>query len=161
MPESMTYREFADWAKDSVEEVRQQFTDSNDDWAPVVLLERKDGAKAPMFLDFHKSLWPEAISTLVKELEVIKVAMVNSSWTLQFKSHEEREEWEADEDSLPPSEHPQGIETLLVTVYDAERTEAWAARIIRHEEKPPVLEDWTLADQAEGAMVSAISEALR
>lgn len=158
----MTYREFADWAKDSVRKISASFDKPDDDWDPVALVEGGDGQAIIVALVMDKRDYPAAVSVIVEKTKARKVALVTSAWGLEFANREEGEAWNADPEALPPSQHPDGFEQVVVSVFDAERVEAWSAKILRDGEQPPGLAEWDWGGaEVDGPMVGPIREALR
>lgn len=157
----MTYREFTDWAKDAVRKIGESFTEPDDDWEPTALIEGGEGTIV-VALAMEKALWPSAVAIMAQKTKATKVALVTSSWGLHFSSSEEYDAYCADPDALSPSKHPNGIEMVAVTIYDAERVEAWSARILRDGEQPPSLSEWEWGGaEPDGRMVGPIREAMR
>ncbi len=158
----MTYREFTEYAKDSVRKIGASFTEPDDDWEPVALVESAEG-NTVVGLMVDKAYWPEIVSAIVKETKATKVALVASSWGLEFTSSAEYDAYMADPDAPPPSKHPNGVEQVVVSIFDAERVEVWSAKILRDGEQPPVLDEWDWGGDVEpsGRMVDPIRAAMR
>lgn len=159
--ESVTYREFVEYAKDFVRKIGESFKDPEDDWEPVALIKGDEGI-ALVGLVLDKAHWPEVVSAIVKKTKATKVALITSSWGLEFTSSEEYDAYMADDDAPSPSKHPNGVKQVVVNVFDAERVEAWSAKILRDGEQPPVLGewDWGGADPS-GRMIDPIRAAMR
>jgi|ERR1700729_795951 len=158
----MTYREFVEYAKDSVRKIGESFKDPEDDWEPVALIENSDGKAIIVALSAPKEIWPMAVGAIVQQERATKVALITSSWGLEFTSSEEYDAYMADDDAPSPSKHPNGVEQVVVSVFDAERVEAWSAKILRDGEQPPVLGEWGWggADPS-GRMIDPIRAAMR
>ncbi len=157
----MNYREFVDFAKDSVWNIATTFEKPDDDWEPVALLEDENGQTIIAALMMDKADYPAAVSIMAKQTKATKVALVTSAWGLMFDSKEAAEAWNDDPDALMPSQHPDGFEQVVISVYDAERVEAWSAKILRDDEQPPTLAEWEWGSEPDGRMVGPIREAMR
>ena len=157
----MTYRDFVDYVKSSARQVGTFFTEPDDDWEPVALLETKEGEMVIVSLAMDKQLWPKAISEMVEQAGIVKVALVTSSWGLEFETPEEYEAY-MENDEPSPSKHPNGFEMLVLSIFDQERVEAWSARIQRHDDEPPTLDEWDWGGtEPDGRMIEPIREAMR
>lgn len=157
----MTYREFADWAKKAVRDIGGSFTEPDDDWDAVALIEGGDGQTIVAALMMDKRDFPAAVSLMAKQAKATKVALVTSAWGLLLRSREEAEAYYADPEALPPSQHPDGYEQVVISVFDAERVEAWSAKILRDGEQPPSLAEWEWGSEPDGRMIGPIREAMR
>lgn len=163
----MTFRQFADKAKLNARMVGRSFTEPDDDWAPVAMLEIATGQVhvillTPFFVDSDTKdvLTHQVLPALIQDTGARKLALVLSAWMAARPEHESEDEFT----SVRPSERPDRQEILQVVVYDAERVEWWAAPIERHRRKPPSLGAWRdpgLGEQMDGRFITPIAEALR
>jgi len=159
----MDYRAFVDHVKACATEVGESFTEPEEDWEPIALLQDADSHTTIVLLDLPKELRPQAIVRMILELKARKVATVYSSW-MRVVEPEEVDTYEAETDPGYVANHPDRKEILLVTVSDAERTESWMADIERTDDAPPALGVWTcvgINENITGAQVDSIKKALR
>ena len=150
----MTYREFVEHSKKLARNMRQEFTDPGDDWEPRFVADfpsegRPFFGRLPMEAfesEMTKDMLVQAVMMATRELRPTKLALILSTWMVGFDKDSEAGREAArqvDSGEWPgASKHPDRYEALMLAVYDAERTEAWTARIERHRNRPPTLDAW-------------------
>lgn len=147
-------------ATDGVTVIGASFTEPDDDWAPVLILQLKAGKGAVVgidgnFLASQQSkdlLAHEVIPQAIREFEAIGAAFVSSSWMVA-----------SDDRKVAPSEHPDREEVVMVTAMTAGEHAFLMARISRHADRPPELGEFErlpASTDFEGRFVGPIRRAL-
>lgn len=142
------------------------FTEPDDDWEPMLLMETEDeemgmAPLGPLMTDeMHKDVLanyvlPEAIRAFRPRV----IIMVMSTWTSLIAS-----EHMGTDKHIPPSKQPDRSERLLLLEFTREGIgrQGWA-QIVRHEDKPPTLGEWDdfPADAFGGRFVDPILAAMK
>lgn len=145
----------------------EHFTDPDDDWEPILFVEGKDGSGITplgqfMRDDRHKELLANVvIPAVIEQFQATTIVMVLSTWTASVASKEELEPIRY----VPPSQRPNRREQLLIIEYTREGVTRQAfAEIIRHEDSPPTLDEWTAVEGEtafEGRFIGPIVKAMK
>ena len=147
--------------RQSATDIADQFTDPDDDWMPVAFFEMGDGTVVPMGGDLmrNKELFVSVIMPMtIQKLHAQSVALIVSAWVITS---------DTPDPDVPPSQHPDRIEVVLLTHVTADETEAWRAYIDRDPLglRPPRLGEWDHWEDEGGVIggrfVDSIQEALR
>jgi hypothetical protein len=146
----MTFEEVLGHVKDNVQEIGAGFTEPNDDWDPVALFIDREEALTVAALDYSffsserakDMLAEEVLPTLVRETKAQYVAFVIGAWQVLVRGP-------GPLPKLLPSEHPDRVEIIGVTLVSARQAAMASAEVIRREDGPPLLSDWTTV-QVEG-----------
>jgi hypothetical protein len=144
----LSFDGFVEWAKSAVVTVGQSFTEPDDDWMPTALVQNADSIVVagldPSFFgstEAKDNLADEVLPALLRKYEAQRVALVMSSWMVSGKSEDV-------DMSVRPSENPNRVEVVVVTVIDRDNAGMYVAEILRGKE-PPILGEWD-AHLAEG-----------
>ncbi len=138
----------------------------DEDWIPV-LLGLKNGERAlctidPLFLDDGNGkdrLFYGVLPQLILKEKFHEVAIVMTCWMLRLDG---QKAGEVDVDNLPiPSQSPDRIEAVVVTVMDSENVKAYIAKITRLEKRAPTLDKWEECPGVEGRISDVILPMLR
>ena len=144
----------------------RKFTAPDDDWfPPLVVMQSVQGNVIVGGLMGPKEIWTGLLVRLIKTEKAVKVARIESAWTLTIKNPTPEQERVIEAGRYPtgmvPSEHSDRQELLAVSVFDQERAEMWFAPIRRTETKPPTWGSWQHHLIDAGAQVEPIIQALR
>jgi hypothetical protein len=143
------------------------FTDPEDDWAPIVFMEGKQGRVTMPIHDFfedelRKDLLCEVVlPAAIENFEATVVVMVVSTWVSKIAADLLTQTG----NYIPPSQQPDRIEQVLIIEYTADgvRRKAWA-EIERFADKVPQLGEWEDmegADAMSGRFIEPIVKALK
>lgn len=146
-----------------VRAVSESFTEPDEDWRPIVhLYDAEDKITLALLVGFEKYMWPDVIKALVRKTQAEFAGMVLSSWTMKTPP----EKWPAVQAYLDAggtlSEHPDRKEVVLVSFADRGHQQVWEAEIIRYEDRPPTLGEWSLmpdADEIKGELFTMMIDA--
>lgn len=169
----MTFHEFTSAVLERVRAVGEGFEAPDDDWLPVLLLERAEGEVAAVALPLQlfasgaaKDLLVELLEGLIRAARARKAALILSIWmrAVPLDSAIWRHVQETDE--LPagermPSEAPDRIEAVQVAIMDAEIQQWWIAVIDRDGVRPPTLGEWEGPSDQVGGRFARVQHALR
>lgn len=169
---SPTFDQFAERVLLQARMVGRAFTKPDDDWAPVALIDTPRGIgvvaiDTDYFADYEskQELAEQVLPALIREHKVRKIALVTSAWMSVLADRPEARDAMA-RGELRPSQDPDRVEVVWITVMDAEVKRAWMAPILRSRRKPPKLGPWTRHDESadstlSGLLVDSVIEALR
>lgn len=119
--------------------VATTFTKPDDDWTPVLFMEAPGGPLVfGLFID--KEHWPGLLEQLGREKHPTFVAAVLSAWTAKRETREQVEELVNQGGVSTAADR---AEIVMLQITDGKRFEVWNAPIIRFEDKPPTLGEWT------------------
>jgi hypothetical protein len=144
-----------------------QFTKPDDDWLPVAFSDNGTGEQAIFPMHEHmgdeneKNLLANVIlPAFIKGTRARTLVVVLSVWSAEVASPEELEPIRY----VPASQRENREERLLIMEYTAEgiQRQAWA-RIIRHEDRPPELDEWEEMEAKSygGRFVDPVVDALK
>jgi len=169
-----TFQEFMDTVRDGVEQVGGQLG-PEDDWLPMAFLEREDPESTdgvaeltmvgidPEYMDEEERkefLGSVVLPSIVEKMKARKYAFLSTAWMAKVG----REEDGSVDTSIPPSEHPDRMEVVIITACDREIAEFCYAEIIRTPDHPPMLTPWeTMARgiEVEGRFIDSVREVMR
>lgn len=162
----MNAEELLEHLKGSVLTIGESFTKPDADWQPIAFSVGPESI-GPMALGIAFFDSPETKDKLVEILkhhiisEKIEVfGLVLGSWRVKVKRKAGRNPEELLH--VPPSQHPDKEEQLMITVFTAEKVLVATARVERHPDKPPTLSAWEKSpDSLEGSLVEPFREALK
>jgi hypothetical protein len=140
--------------KDGAEEIGRSFTDPNDDWFPVVMIQTGE-AIIPVILEItdDREATGRGLEALLRNTGAEQAVLVSSSWFVIRGPGDIS-------DSYPVRDQPDRKEVLVMTHVTRDSMEMIMADIHRHESKPPTLGPWS--DPADGLSVSGIfADAMR
>jgi hypothetical protein len=140
--------------KDGAEEIGRSFTDPNDDWFPVVMIQTGE-AIIPVILEItdDREATGRGLEVLLRNTGAEQAVLVSSSWFVIRGPGDIG-------DSYPVRDQPDRKEVLVMTHVTRDSMEMMMADIHRHESKPPTLGPWS--DPADGLSVSGIfADAMR
>ena len=140
--------------KDGAEEIRKSFTNPNDDWVPVVMIQTGK-AIIPVILEISddKEATGRGLETLLRNTGADQAVLVSSSWFVVRDSS-------GVADCLPVRDQPDRREVLVLTHVTRDSMEMMMAEIERHESSPPTLGSWS--EPMDGLAVSGIfADAMR
>lgn len=168
----MTFDQFAERVLLQARMVGRTFTKPDDDWAPVAVIDTPRGLGVVVIGAGHladyeskRVLGEQVLPALVREHKARKIALVTSAWMSVLADRPDVRDALA-RGELRPSQDPERVEVVWVTVMDAEVKRAWMAPILRSRRKPPKLGPWTRHDEGansglSGLLVDSVAEALR
>ena len=77
--------EFVEFVKSCVEAFGQSFTEPDDDWQPVAIVQASEGQSAVVpLLTLDKDLWMPLLTKLCAEVKAKRIALVTSAWILRM-----------------------------------------------------------------------------
>lgn len=163
-----TLEEHREHGEKMVEIVGASLQEPDSEWLPVGLGFPVEG-KAPVLIriplesfanDASKDALVDAIRHLIQTEEIRTYLMVQTTWAAW---REPGEPW----DDPRPSDDPERVETLMITVLTADSGVASLAKIHRHADSPPTLGEWdrfNISDdetELSGRFIEPIVEALQ
>lgn len=144
---------------------KELFTQPDDDWTPIAFLQGKDEQVTfPLgeFMEDDRSkdiLAHLILPGAIKHLKATSMVTVMSIWQSKTSAESLATEY------IPPSQCEDRTEHVMITEYTAEGVQRQAfAQILRHEDKPPTLDEWQQMDDAigfSGRFVEPIVKALK
>lgn len=146
--------------KKAVENIGNEFEYSDDDWMPVMGLVPQEGENVMLALDGRWLENDETKHRLVTEVMIPAIngigaktlATVFSAWVAQAPKGSKIED-------LPrPSESPDRKEVVVITAMDSFNVKTWMIEILRSEDSPPELAEWTEYDENDGVKGSFVEE---
>lgn len=158
----MKFRDFVEFAKANVVDRRATFTRADDDW-PITVVVDHPGDDEPHAFDLPgwiansteaKRFYTDAMGMAARVTKPTKIAFISSTWQVEYGRDEPRPD-------LAPSQDPRRFEAVIVVAADAEIEEGWTARIKRRRYGPPLLGEWTKADEVSGPVMDPWRDALR
>jgi len=151
------------------EQIGKRFTNPNDDWAPVMLVQTPTYIRPVVlgvgaFDEKHKPMIAQVLREIVREEGAVRYAFVASAWSATAADLDTVEQIRAGE--LKVKDAPGAEEILVCSVGDAESEQVWICPVHRHEDRPPTLGTWTRQDnrpdyQKHTGRFANIGEALR
>ena len=131
----------------SVRKIGRDFTRPGDDWEMVFIVQTPSGIDVvPLRNEFFESgLSKDVLGETMREWVVLRGAF---RYAVLFNTHSRWEPSEEDiervrNEELHVRDLPGAIETLVLTVGDAESEELWTCEIRRDGKLPPTLGPWT------------------
>lgn len=126
-------------AQEGAENVRAQFKDPRDDWAPIVIALDRKGEISIGLLDLSDDEAKELTATkiipdFIRERKVVALALVVSAWSLEVPKGETLK--------VPIRRSPQRKEILEIAAMSADSTRTLMSDIQRTEIAPPELSEW-------------------
>lgn len=151
--------------RESVENIRDQFDDPQDDFIPVLSLLPQDGQNVMLALDGRWLENDDTKNRLVKTIMIPAiegvgaktVATVFSAWQASVPE-------DTDIEDMPrPSEAENKEEVVLLTVMDSFTVKTWMNIIERSEDSPPTLKGWEELpmNAFSGRFIDSLQQALR
>lgn len=136
-------------------EIGQDFTDPEDDWAPVMMVVTDKelgmlGIQIPDSEQHKTMLFRTAIPMGIKQSMNGKpqtVGMITSAWSLDAVGNPDHQEWlqnRGPHDQI--ADHPDRTESLMLYLADKQTQELWTAKILRDGEQAPALAEWVKQD---------------
>lgn len=165
----LSFREFANALRISVENVGKNLDGPEDDWFPVMELEL-DGKLMmvgidPKFFDSDKlkqKLVEDLLVPVVERTGAKKVGIVTTAWMVTHKTDDEMLDDINQYKSL--ADHPNREEVVAIWVIDAERAEFHMNIIHREEGQLPKLTEWqdeVISDAWNDRFSTKIQEVMR
>ena len=146
--------EFRDQVVQQIEDIGADFTEADDDWMQVAILDTPEGRiimglHPQLFInDQSKDMLAFMIKQAIKVHEAKHYAVLFNAHMKAFKSMEEVQE--AQKRSKRIQEY-EGAQELLLLVYgNATFEHVISANIVRDGENPPTLTEWKPCDKSEG-----------
>ena len=126
---------------DGCRRVGADFTDPDEDWSPMWLVVEKKVASL-LTSDVHKHVMAEAVGFYARRHAAIAIGHLHSSWLVDYQSMSplRAKAIQREMEATGTTEGiPERIEVLLLATYSASIAKGWTARILRREDRPPVL----------------------
>ncbi len=103
-----------------------------------------DVVKLPQLLELEDERYPHWLKHCVESFSPFMVIQMSEVWMLRCDTPEEREEFERWRDGVrrPFSEHPDRMESVMLSMEHRAGVECWFAEIERPEGKPATLGTW-------------------
>jgi len=129
-----------------------------DDWVPVLLVEGSRGRTIVGLSTLFSSEPAKAFAAqqlmpaLLRLEEASGFALVFTAW---MTTNEKAEPL-----LLPPSQDPDRVEAVVVTIADTTEHEVWVAPIERHSDETPTLGPWERIPAVSGPLVDPLLRAI-
>lgn len=137
-----TFEEFRDETLATTRSVGEKFDEPDDDWEPVAILQGDKNIIALLKVD--KSQYAPLLKDMVRKFGGRYLAIVLSSWMVSYKGLSAAQR--AIVSQIPPSQHPDRTEVLIVEIASPVDHEVWEAEITRRDGLPPLLGEWKKDD---------------
>src|SRR4051794_38231242 len=147
-------------SKDAIEQIGSVFEEPDEDWLPTMVVltaEDKLGLVGidPEFLSNQLTkqvLAEQIIPSVLREQHAVAASFISSAWMAQGDAMGMMK--------LRPAQHPDRQECVMLTVATAFEARSMTALIIRHEDKPPTLGEWSEFPDPEGLFPEALRHGL-
>jgi hypothetical protein len=129
-----------------------------DDWVPVLLIEGRDGRTVVGLSDLFSSepaktfASQELMPAVLRQEQAQMFGLVTTAWVAKSEPGEPL--------LLPPSQDPDRMEAVVLTVADATQHEVWVAPIERRSDAPPALAPWERLTAVSGPLVEPLLQAI-
>lgn len=157
--------ELASVMRDTVEGVQRQFDEPDDDWIPMMGLVPQDGENVMLAIDADWLANDQSKDELVDKVMLPAIdgvgaktiATMFSAWMSVLPEDTKIEEM------VRPSEDPDRVEAIVLTVMDSFKIKTWVVEIDRADGCPPALKEWNEmpVNGFSGRFVDDVQEALR
>jgi hypothetical protein len=152
-----------------IAEITEAFQNNDADYLPVALMRTKNDDFVAMdlsdLLDDKDALTDLILPTIIGSAGVVEITLVLSSWVVKadLKDGETRADVIKRMQILPPSEHPDRVEALVVLGFSRDEEICQIAEINRSSEGPPTLGEFEVIseDDPRGAMTGRFADPLR
>ena len=151
--------------RETIEGVQRQFDEPDDDWLPMMGLVPQDGENVMLAIDADWLANDKSKDELVEKVMLPAIdgvgaktiATIFSAWMSVLPEDTKIEE------IIRPSEDPDRVEAIVLTVMDSFKIKSWVAEIDRADGFPPALKEWNEmpVNAFSGRFVDDVQEALR
>jgi hypothetical protein len=125
-------------AKEAVGEIQKSFTQPDDDWIPVVMIQSGDAIlPVVMQISDDKESTGKSLENLLRNTGAEQAVLISSSWVVSFTGSNEVPEF------IPVRDQPDRKEVLVLTHATRDSIEMVMADIERHKSSAPTLGSWS------------------